>query len=115
HLYHTNHPLANDDRWIRAGKPDSAAPEPADTRSPVSNSEQRFAYLEQLVGGAAPPRTVDAVKGLLSTCIVPINVGRAGAGSGMTLGSLVMELTMPPVLHYAPGPPAETAYSRWTL
>lgn len=114
HLYHTNHPLANDDRWVRAGQSGSA-PEPADTRSPMSNSEQRFAYLERQVGGAAPPRTVDAVKGLLSNCTVPINVGRAGAGSGMTLGSLVMELSTPPVLHYAPGPPAETPYGRWTL
>jgi hypothetical protein len=33
----------------------------------------------------------------------------------MTLGSLIMELSTPPVLHYAPGPPAETAYTRWTL
>jgi isopenicillin-N N-acyltransferase like protein len=116
HVYHTNHPLVNDDRQPRAQKPGPVtAGEPIDTRSPMSNSAQRFAYLEQMVGGTTPPRTVAAVQALLSTCTVPINVGRAGAGDGMTLGSLVMKLTTPPVLHYAPGPPAETAYTRWTL
>ena len=116
HVYHTNHPLANDDLQPRAGKSGPAtAGEPTDTRSPMSNSEQRFAYLEQTVGGTAPPHTVPEVQAVLSTCTAPINVGRAGSGDGMTLGSLVMELTTPPVLHYAPGPPAETAYGRWTL
>jgi isopenicillin-N N-acyltransferase like protein len=116
HVYHTNHPLANDDRRSRASKPGPAtAGDPADTRSPMSNSEQRFAYLEETVGGPTPPRTAAEVKALLSTCRVPINVGRARAGDGMTLGSLVMELAGPPVLHYAPGPPAETAYTRWSL
>ena len=33
----------------------------------------------------------------------------------MTLGSVVMELSIPPVMHVAPGPPAETAYTRWTF
>ncbi len=116
YVYHTNHPLANDDRQARAPKPGPAtAGEPTDTRSPMSNSEQRFAYLEQTVGGPTPPRAVSEVQVLLSTCTTPINVARAGAGDGMTLGSLVMELSAPPILHYAPGPPAETAYSRWTL
>jgi isopenicillin-N N-acyltransferase-like protein len=116
HVYHTNHPLANDDRRARAAKPSPAtAGEATDTRSPMSNSEQRFAYLEETVGGTTPPRTVADLQALLSTCTVPINVGRVGEGDGMTLGSLAMELSAPPVLHYAPGPPAETAYTRWTL
>ncbi|HXT36044.1 MAG TPA: C45 family peptidase [Chloroflexota bacterium] len=114
HVYHTNHPLVNDDQPAPAGGA-GVTKEPAGERSPMSNSEQRLAYLERMIGGQETPRTVDGVKTLLSTRAVPINVGRDSAGDGMTLGSLIMELTTPPVLHYAPGPPAETAYTRWTL
>ena len=44
----------------------------------------------------------------------PINVARDSAGDSMTLGSLVMELDLS-ALHFAPGPPAEEAYSVWTF
>ncbi|HVA88328.1 MAG TPA: C45 family peptidase, partial [Chloroflexota bacterium] len=113
HVYHTNHPLVNDDHSPRAAH--ARAVESADARSPMSNSEQRFAYLDRMVGGQTAPRTVDGVKTILGARAVPINVGRDSVGDGMTLGSLVMELTTPPVLHYAPGPPAETAYTQWVL
>ena len=56
---------------------------------------------------------VAAAKQLLATG--PINVARTGGGDGMTLGSLVMELSHPPVLHFAPGPPAESVYTRYTF
>ncbi|HEY8282909.1 MAG TPA: C45 family peptidase [Chloroflexota bacterium] len=114
HVYHTNHPLVNDDQPAPAGNA-GATKEPAGERSPMSNSEQRLAYLERMVGGQEAPRTVDGVASILGARVVPINVGRDSDGDGMTLGSLVMELSTPPVLHYAPGPPAETAYTRWTL
>jgi hypothetical protein len=33
----------------------------------------------------------------------------------MTFGSLIMELSAEPELHIAPGPPADTPYSRVTF
>lgn len=114
-LFHTNHPLANDDlpgngTLIQPVRTTEVGAQPA----ALSNSEQRYAYLEREVGAGAEAITVERAQALLSTCEVPINVARGSAGDSMTLGSLVMELNLP-ALHYAPGPPAEDAYSVWTF
>ena len=45
----------------------------------------------------------------LSDREVPVCVPRGS--DWMTLGSLVMERSAEPVLHFAPGPPADTPYS----
>lgn len=117
-VYHTNHPLVNDDLAPESagaatgpgGKGADAGDEPA---TALSNSEQRFAFLDDALGAGAWPVTVDSVTSILSTCDVPLSVSRHSAGDGMTLGSLVMELSLPPVLHLSPGPPAETPYREW--
>lgn len=120
-VYHTNHPLVHPDqpasRHWRDGQ-GSVAPaggEAGPETRIASNSEQRFALLDQHVGRNPEHLTVAKVMSILATREVPISVPRGGAGDSMTLGSLIMELTVPPVLHIAPGPPAETAYTRWTL
>lgn len=120
-VYHTNHPLVNRDLAPRPVTGSMRTPGGGaaiavrSAPSALSNSEQRFAFLDRELGGDTTPRTVDSVKRMLSTCEVPISVSRTSAGDSMTLGSLVMELSVPPVLHVAPGPPAETAYARWTF
>jgi isopenicillin-N N-acyltransferase-like protein len=120
-IYHTNHPLANDDHPPRTERGTaSAVSNGADVvaqsgTSPLSNSEQRFAFLDGVVGGGSSPLTVDAVNSILRTTDVPISVARKGNDGGMTLGSLIMELSSPPVLHIAFGPPAETEYTRLTF
>jgi isopenicillin-N N-acyltransferase like protein len=112
---HTNHPLVNDELAPVPGNVPPSLPSTSADRSPMSNSEERFAVLNRVAGDTGTAITVETVKAVLSTRDVPVNVARDSAGSGMTLGSLVMELSLPPVLHYAPGPPAETAYSRWAF
>lgn len=119
-LYHTNHPIANDDQPWRSGDVSSLAPGrgSASTDAPatvLSNSEQRFSFLANALADMSERITVDRAKSILSTCEVPISVARSSKGDGMTLGSLVMQLSSPPLLDLAAGPPAETTYSRWTF
>ena len=119
-LIHTNHPLANDDRpWphedgmgLVFGTPSSAAATPA---TAMSNSEQRLAFLARALAEGSERVTAETARSILSSCDVPISVARTSGGEGMTLGSLVMQLSVPPVLDLAPGPPAETRYDRWTF
>lgn len=135
-VYHTNHPLANDDQPGRdahatalvfgkgsvtraasrsvAGAASASLTEAAGA-SALSNSEQRFAYLERALDDSAAPVSVQTIMGLLCSCDVPISVPRRGDGAGMTLGSLIMELSAAPVLHIAPGPPAETEYTTFSF
>jgi len=122
-VYHTNHPLANDDRAPQPDDPnavvfgtgDITEAEPVDAPA-LSNSKQRFAFLASALDEPTTRITLDAVKAILRTCDdAPLSVSRTSAGHGMTLGSLVMELSIPPVLHLSPGPPAETAYRRWAF
>jgi isopenicillin-N N-acyltransferase-like protein len=119
-IHHTNHPLVNDDHPLRDesvlslvfGKGSQTDPS-ADAA--MSDSELRFNFLSSSLADLSQPIDVERVKALLSTCEVPISVARNSEGQGMTLGSLVMQLSVPPVLQLAPGPPAETEYRTWTF
>lgn len=118
-LCHTNHPLANDDQPLREesvlsvvfGK--GSQPEPAPDAA-ILFSERRLAFLDREVTDRSERVDVERVKALLSSGEVPISIPRSDRPS-MTLGSVVMELSVPSVMHFAPGPPAETPYSRWTF
>ena len=119
-IYHTNHPLTNDDLpsqdenamdVVFSGSPKAEEARPRGK----SNSEQRFEFLAERLGSGKEGLTVEAAQALLSSCETPISVSRESKGSSMTLGSLVMELSVPPVLHLAAGPPAETPYRRWVF
>jgi hypothetical protein len=119
-LYHTNHPLVNDDlaaqpQAVGASGAGKGGAEGQCGQPVLSNSERRFAFLQRALSSRTVPFGVENAKAILSSCEVPICVSRSGSGDGMTLGSLVMELSVPPVLNIAPGPPAETAYTRWTF
>jgi hypothetical protein len=118
-MCHTNHPLAHQTQPLAGqgvlspsfGKGSESAP----VVTQPTDSEQRFAFLEGLLREHTKPLTVERVKELLSTCSPPVSVSRTSEGGGVTLGSLVMELGRPAVLHLAPGPPAETEYHTFVL
>jgi hypothetical protein len=38
-----------------------------------------------------------------------------GDGDKITLGCLIMELSLPPVLHVAPGPPCSTPFATYAF
>lgn len=114
-VYHTNHPLVNDDLAARADAPAGGAGRqvagaPA---AALSNSERRFACLEEALADGAQAVTVEAAQAILSRA--PVSVRRNNGKGSMTLGSLVMELSQPPVLHLSPGPPSDTAYRTWAF
>lgn len=98
-LKHTNHPLANED----------IDPEEAGRAEYRSTTRTRLATLERELGGLGATATVDDVARTLSDRAAPVSVPRGS--DWMTLGSVIMELSSEPVLHIAPGPPADTPYT----
>jgi isopenicillin-N N-acyltransferase like protein len=98
-IKHTNHPLANDDI-------DSEEAGQAEFRS---TTRSRLARLGAELGGLGARATVSDVARTLSDREVPVSVPRGS--DWMTLGSVIMELSSEPVLHIAPGPPADTPYT----
>jgi isopenicillin-N N-acyltransferase-like protein len=97
---HTNHPLASEDL------DENAQPERRST------SPARLQKLDAMASAGAG-LSVDQIQETLSDKQAPVCVSRGS--DWITLGSLVMELSKEPVLHIAPGPPAETAYTTVTF
>ena len=98
-LMHTNHPLVNDD------VDDKVAVQYESRSTTRARLDRLHANLDGLDGSV----TVEDIQRTLSDREVPVCVPRGSRG--MTLGSLVMELSADPVLHIAPGPPADTPYT----
>jgi len=114
-VYHTNHPLVNDDQELYNKILESLPPGRRIPRGP-SNSEIRFRALEKRFKNPEKKITVDNVKEALSSRdhpVHPVCVDRRESGGGLTAGSLVMELSESPVLHYAPGPPCKVPYGEY--
>lgn len=97
-VYHTNHPVANDDLkdWYKA---------PA-----TGNSVLRFASVQGRMAGLGSIKDVD-IKAALRAKDDPGNpVCRAFNGWGGTFGSVVMTFTGNPKLQITAGPPDESEY-----
>ncbi len=94
HLLHTNHPLASTDLVGDA--------EAAYTRS---RTRQRHGYLCQRMPSVTSQAAVEEA---LADTSVPVSLAR---GDGfMTFGAVSMELTTPPRMRVAPGPPHCTPF-----
>jgi len=96
---HTNHPLVNDD----------IDPEVEAEVERVSTTRGRLGRLDRDLAGLGEGVSAADVQRTLSDREVPVCVPRGP--EWMTLGSVVMELGEEAVVHVAPGPPAETAYT----
>ncbi|UCC38753.1 MAG: hypothetical protein JSV96_13135 [Candidatus Aminicenantes bacterium] len=114
-VYHTNHPLVNDDQSIYK---EVLKKLPAERRpkSP-GNSEIRLTALEKRLKDPSKRITVDTVKATLSSHDDPKNpvcnhLAKQRARS-FSAGCMVMELGKPPVLHLAPGPPCSTEFKAY--
>jgi isopenicillin-N N-acyltransferase-like protein len=107
-VYHTNHPLANDDQSIYRGILDRIPPE----KKPKgrSNSEVRQEFLEERLKDNATEITVDTIKSILGSREVPICFENTEGSRGFTFGCLIMELASGPTLHLSPGPPCSTPF-----
>lgn len=102
-LYHTNHPLANDD-YIPS--------------YPVfyQNSLDRFRYLEYRLKDPSRPVSLENVKGILRSHSGPIcSHSNHDPGTSSTWISVIYRLSTPPELYVAEGNPCETEYRRFTF
>jgi isopenicillin-N N-acyltransferase-like protein len=116
-LYHTNHPLANDDQdiykeWLESVKDRWQPKHP-------NNSDIRFMSLEKRLKNPMMPITIDSIKEMLSSkddLQNPVcNEKRADSGGVFTAGCLIMDLSEKPVLHLAPGPPCTTNFRTYSF
>jgi hypothetical protein len=118
-VYHTNHPLVNDDQGIWRQRIEAAPPHLTQPFLSRSTSRARFAilagYLASAAGAPGGPEAIslDTIKAALSSHDGPVCID--GDGDKITLGCLVMQLSSPPLLHVAPGPPCSTPFAAHTF
>jgi len=110
-VYHTNDPFVNGDMSMYT----SYEAKTNDKPEGLTSSQARCAVLEKHLRDPDAPRTVETIQTILrSQENKDLPVSRpwvAGdPGATYTAASVVYELSKPPVLHIAPGPPHETPY-----
>ena len=104
-VYHTNHPLANDDIVV-----------PPMKRMGTGTSHARFAYLAGRLRDPTVNITPETIRYILSSHEGPVCVHNNNQpGGGYTFGSLVYILSKPPELHLARGPPCQTEYEIYSF
>jgi hypothetical protein len=110
-VYHTNHPLVNDDQGISR---EIQKRERGEGREQgLSNSEIRFDSLAKRLRDPTQNVTVETAKAILSSHDHPqhpICRHKKPGGGSMTIGCSIMVLSSPPELHFAPGPPCMTGF-----
>jgi hypothetical protein len=109
-VWHTNHPLANDDYTA-----DYAAlrKDQAEQAKREANSRARARCLERQLTDGAAVRDLALVKATLASrdsAEYPVSRPRKGPGGAFTFASTIMVLSEPPMFHVAPGPPDVTPY-----
>jgi isopenicillin-N N-acyltransferase-like protein len=116
YVYHTNHPVVNDDRAMERELLQRAHP---DRRKMVDgalkHSKARLADLESGLTNASVPIDVETIKSILSSHEAPICCHKQEGGGGFTVACLIMVLSTPPELHFAPGPPCSTGFETFTI
>jgi len=108
-IYHTNHPLVNDDvkEWFKKYDPTLSA-KPAE-----HNSSIRLAAVTNRIAGKAVVDDVLIKETLRSKDDSNNPVCRAPKNGGFTFGSVIMTLSGKPFLQVTAGPPDESEYKRF--
>lgn len=111
-VYHTNHPLVNDDIWLSPDNPEKMAPALRDRlKIGIANSKTRFQTLEKRLGDLSKPVTVEKVKSILcSHDSSEYPVCRHDERGNITTFSMIMALSDTPEMHVAAGPPCKTGF-----
>jgi isopenicillin-N N-acyltransferase-like protein len=113
-LFHTNHPLVNDDTNIYREFLKKLPP--GGGREGPSNAEIRYQCLESRLGDPEKAITIDSVKEALGSKDDPLNPvcrDRRPGGGGFTYACTIIELSKSPVLHIASGPPCSTGFTKF--
>jgi len=99
-VWHTNHPLVNDDLIL-----------PPRVRAHPGTSHPRLRWVESRMRDPSKSITPETAKHILSSHEGPVCVHNNHQPTGaLTFGSLVYVLSSPPELHIAPGPPCSTGW-----
>lgn len=102
-IYHTNHPLKNDDLIM-----------PALNSTGGITTFDRFNYLETRLQDYSKKITVDTLKNILSSHFGPVCVHHTNQpNSGYTFSSVIYSLSLPPTLYMTVGPPCLTEYEKF--
>jgi isopenicillin-N N-acyltransferase-like protein len=111
-VYHTNHPLVNDDIWLSVDNPEKLAPAIRERlKTGIANSKTRFQTLETKLSDQTKPITVETVKSILcSHDSSEYPICRHDESGNITTFSMIMTLTDSPEMHVAAGPPCQTGY-----
>ena len=108
-IYHTNHPLANNDvkEWFKKDDP-TLAVKPRENNSAI----RLIAVKDRIAGNIAVDDVL--IKETLRSKDDPNNpVCRAPKNGGITFGSVIMTLSGKPFLQITAGPPDESEYKRF--
>ena len=111
-VYHTNHPLANDDyndtrQWLTTNETTNDSSKIADS------SGTRFQVLEKRLKGNSSLLEVDIFESILKSCDsapFPVCVPYRNESTIFTFGSVVMVFSEKPELRLAAGPPNSAEY-----
>ncbi|MFZ5918215.1 MAG: C45 family autoproteolytic acyltransferase/hydrolase [Chloroflexota bacterium] len=111
-VYHTNHPLVNDDQERHNRRLSRMPPDILTWYKNRQTTYARFASLEKHLRDPARIVDIDTIKAVLSSHDGPVCIDK-GTGVNITLGCLIMELSAEPVLHLSPGPPCSTPFNSY--
>ena len=114
-VYHTNHPLVNDDVKLWYAEHDPTLPD--EQRAEPGNSEFRFEAAESRMSTAAAVDDATIADTLRSRDHQQHPVCRTNqdGNSGFTFASVIMTLSDPPSLQIVAGPPDEGEYSTYSF
>jgi predicted choloylglycine hydrolase len=111
-VYHTNHPLTNEDQGLFRRATQGLAQSELE-RLYFGSSYTRFAALERSFSLLQRPPNIEEIKAILSSHDGPIcrhGEDLVSRRDNFTVGCLIMELGDAPLLHVAPGPPCSTPF-----
>jgi hypothetical protein len=107
-VWHTNHPLVNDDY---AAPYRALRKDPEELAKQETNTRARLRCLEEhLAAGTPDLALIKATLASKDPAEHPVCRTKKGAGGAFTFASTIMVLSGEPVFHVAPGPPDVTAY-----
>ena len=111
-VYHTNHPVVNDDTGIFDELLDKYFPD-RKKRTTLTNSEIRQNFLESKLKDESKKVTVDTIKSILGSHEVPICFHRREGSFSFTAGCTIMVLSDKPEFVIAPGPGCSTEFEKY--
>ncbi|MFC1726031.1 C45 family autoproteolytic acyltransferase/hydrolase [candidate division KSB1 bacterium] len=110
-VYHTNHPVVNDDKGIYEKLMDKYYPEYK--KKSLTNSEIRQNFLQSKLKDESKNVTAETVKSILGSHEIPICFHKRPGAFSFTAGCTIMLLSSEPEFLVAPGPGCSTEFEKY--